>query len=385
MNGYFSHANLMDLEIVSAKPDFNFKTIALADPQSLNAGFYFTQLSVGEEKKSLCLQLPECLTKQGMVTVKNGKYLDLMFERSGNDELTHWLEQLEYTCQDIIDTKKDLWFQTELTRDDIETMMTQVTRLYQSGKYMLMRVFVETLKSGSIAYDENEIAFDLDILEPNKAVIPLIMIEGVKFSSRSFEISLKLVQVMVMGHNEKKKTCLIKRQTDLDSVAPTIAPTFTSTFVNTLAPTLMNTLAPTTVAPPTIAPPTIEPPTIAPPTIAPTVAPPTIAPTVAPPTIAPPPTVAPPTIAPTLVPKENAIEEVNIDYAEVEEDSIFLKNPNDVYYELYKKAREKAKQCRIAAIEAYLEAKQIKTKYMLFDEEDSDDLSDDDIISDEED
>jgi arsenate reductase-like glutaredoxin family protein len=385
MNGYFSHANLMDLEIVSAKPDFNFKTIALADPQSLNAGFYFTQLSVGEEKKSLCLQLPECLTKQGMVTVKNGKYLDLMFERSGNDELTHWLEQLEYTCQDIIDTKKDLWFQTELTRDDIETMMTQVTRLYQSGKYMLMRVFVETLKSGSIAYDENEIAFDLDILEPNKAVIPLIMIEGVKFSSRSFEISLKLVQVMVMGHNEKKKTCLIKRQTDLDSVAPTIAPTFTSTFVNTLAPTLMNTLAPTTVAPHTIAPPTIEPPTIAPPTIAPTVAPPTIAPTVAPPTIAPPPTVAPPTIAPTLVPKENAIEEVNIDYAEVEEDSIFLKNPNDVYYELYKKAREKAKQCRIAAIEAYLEAKQIKTKYMLFDEEDSDDLSDDDIISDEED
>jgi arsenate reductase-like glutaredoxin family protein len=291
-----------------------------------------------------------------MVTVKNGKYLDLMFERSGNDELTHWLEQLEYTCQDIIDTKKDLWFQTELTRDDIETMMTQVTRLYQSGKYMLMRVFVETLKSGSIAYDENEIAFDLDILEPNKAVIPLIMIEGVKFSSRSFEISLKLVQVMVMGHNEKKKTCLIKRQTDLDSVAPTIAPTFTSTFVNTLAPTLMNTLAPTTVAPP-----------------------------IAPPTIAPPPTVAPPTIAPTLVPKENAIEEVNIDYAEVEEDSIFLKNPNDVYYELYKKAREKAKQCRIAAIEAYLEAKQIKTKYMLFDEEDSDDLSDDDIISDEED
>ena len=55
-----------------------------------------------------------------------------------------------------------------------------------------------------------------------------------------------------------------------------------------------------------------------------------------------------------------------------------------MYYELYKKAREKAKQCRIAAIEAYLEAKQIKTKYMLFDEDDSDDLSDDDIISDDE-
>jgi arsenate reductase-like glutaredoxin family protein len=371
----------MDLEIVSARPDFNFKTIALADPQPLTAGFYFTQLSVGEEKKSLCLQLPECLTKQGMVSVKNGKYLDLMFERSGNDELTHWLEQLEYTCQDIIDTKKDLWFQTELTRDDIETMMTQVTRLYQSGKYMLMRVFVETQKSGSIAYDENEIAFDLELLEPNKAVIPLIMIEGVKFSSRSFEISLKLVQVMVMGHNEKKKTCLIKRQTDLDSIAPTVAPTVVAPTV--VAPTVVEpTVVEPTVVEPTVVEPTVVEPTLAPPTVAPTLAP-TVAPTFVEPTVAP--TFVEPTLAPTLAPKENAIEEVNIDYAEVEEDSIFLKNPNDVYYELYKKAREKAKQCRIAAIEAYLEAKQIKTKYMLFDDEDSDDLSDDDIISDEED
>ena len=82
--------------------------------------------------------------------------------------------------------------------------------------------------------------------------------------------------------------------------------------------------------------------------------------------------------------KKNEIEEVTIDYDEVEDDSIFLKKPDEVYYELYKKAREKAKQCRIAAIEAYLEAKQIKTKYMLFDEDDSDDLSDDDIISDDE-
>ncbi len=320
------------MEIVSATPEFDFKTIALADPEPLNgsAGFYFTQLSVGEDKKALCLQLPECLTKQGMISVKNGKYLDLMLERTKNDDLAHWLEQLEYACQDIIDEKKELWFQTELTRDDIETMMTQVSRLYQSGKYMLMRVFVDTLKSGSkcIAYDENEIGFDLDILEPTKPIIPLIMIEGVKFSSRSFEISLKLVQVMVMGKNEKRSACLIKRQQE-HYVAPKIAPI------------------------------------VVPKVVAPNVVPNVVVPNV----------VVPPKVA--VAPKD--IEEVTIDYDTVEPESISLKNPNDVYYELYKKAREKAKQCRLAAIEAYLEAKQIKTKYMLFDEDDSDDdISDDD-------
>ena len=344
------------MEIVSATPDFDFKTIALADPEPLNgsAGFYFTQLSVGEDKKALCLQLPECLTKQGMVSVKNGKYLDLMLERTKNDDLAHWIEQLEYACQDIIDEKKELWFQTELTRDDIETMMTQVTRLYQSGKYMLMRVFVDTLKNGSkcIAYDENEIGFDLDVLEPTKPIIPLIMIEGVKFSSRSFEISLKLVQVMVMGKTEKRSACLIKRQQD-QYVAQKVAPQAEEP----------QALAPQAEEPQALAPQAEEPQALAPQALAPQAEEPQ--------------SEEPQALAPQAIAKE--IEEVTIDYATVKPESISLKDPNDVYYELYKKAREKAKQCRVAAIEAYLEAKQIKSKYMLFDEDDSDDdISDDD-------
>jgi hypothetical protein len=367
----------LDMEIVSPAPDFNFKTISLGDPQPLNghAGFYFTQLSVGNENKALCLQLPECVTKQGIVNIKNGKYLDLMFERGSNDELMRWVEQLEYTCQDIIDSKKDLWFQTELTRDDIETMMTQIARLYQSGKYMLMRVFMDTPNSKCIAYDENEIGFDLELLEANKPVIPLIVIEGVKFSTRSFEISLKLVQVMVMGKMEKKSTCLIKKkQQDLgdysleeNSVVSAPAVVEPVSVIEKPMPVLEKAVPEPVLAKPNTV--LAKPNTVL-------AKPNTV--------LAKPNTVlAQPVLAQPAI-KKNEIEEVTIDYDEVEDDSIFLKKPDEVYYELYKKAREKAKQCRIAAIEAYLEAKQIKTKYMLFDEDDSDDLSDDDIISDDE-
>ena len=361
------------MEIVSPAPNFNFKTISLGDPQPLNghAGFYFTQLSVGNENKALCLQLPECVTKQGIVNIKNGKYLDLMFERGSNDELMRWVEQLEYTCQDIIDSKKDLWFQSELTRDDIETMMTQIARLYQSGKYMLMRVFMDTPNSKCIAYDENEIGFDLELLEANKPVIPLIVIEGVKFSTRSFEISLKLVQVMVMGKMEKKSTCLIKKkQQDLGDYSLEENSVVSAPVV--VEPVLAQVPMP---APIPVVEKAVPEPVLAQPNIV-LAKPNTV--------LAKPNTVlAQPVLAQPAI-KKNEIEEVTIDYDEVEDDSIFLKKPDEVYYELYKKAREKAKQCRIAAIEAYLEAKQIKTKYMLFDEDDSDDLSDDDIISDDE-
>ena len=55
-------------------------------------------------------------------------------------------------------------------------------------------------------------------------------------------------------------------------------------------------------------------------------------------------------------------------------EEITLKKPIDVYQEIYQKAREKAKETKKIALEAYLELKNIKRKYMIDDdEEDSDD------------
>jgi len=376
-NSYFSNTFLIEMEIVSATSSFDFKAISLADPHPLNghAGFYFTQLGVGAENKPLYLQLPECVTKQGMVNIKNTKYLDLMFERSQHDALMTWIEKLEYTCQDIIDTKKDLWFQTELTRDDIETMMTQATRLYQSGKYILMRVFIETQKglNTCIAYNENEIGVDLDTLEANKPLIPLIQIEGVKFSARSFEIVLKLTQVMVLGKTEKKTSCLIKRPGGVSQGVSQGVSSPNDDAPHTIAAPIIATH---TILAPTIAPPIIQEHVIAPPIVQehviapPTIAPPTIqAPTIAPPT---------PVIIKSLE-QSNDLEDISIQIggSTLGSDTINLKNPNEVYYEIYRKAREKAKEWRLKAIESYLEAKEIKTKYMLFDMDDSDDSMED--------
>jgi hypothetical protein len=53
-------------------------------------------------------------------------------------------------------------------------------------------------------------------------------------------------------------------------------------------------------------------------------------------------------------------------------ETISLKKPNQVYYEIYKTARKKAKGIKRDAIAAYLEAKNIKKTYMLDDMEDSD-------------
>ena len=55
-----------------------------------------------------------------------------------------------------------------------------------------------------------------------------------------------------------------------------------------------------------------------------------------------------------------------------------IKQPNEIYYEMYKKARLEAKEAKKKAQEAYLEAKQIKDLHLL-DISDSDSDSDSDI------
>ena len=61
------------------------------------------------------------------------------------------------------------------------------------------------------------------------------------------------------------------------------------------------------------------------------------------------------------------------------DNSITLKKPNQVYFELYKKARDKAKMAKKAAIIAYLEAKNIKKTYMIENIDSSDNEFDQEI------
>jgi len=62
-----------------------------------------------------------------------------------------------------------------------------------------------------------------------------------------------------------------------------------------------------------------------------------------------------------------------------------LKKPNQVYRDMYKQALSRAKQSKKEAIQAFMEAKNIKKTYMLADDNDDDDDDDDDFNDDDDD
>ena len=75
--------------------------------------------------------------------------------------------------------------------------------------------------------------------------------------------------------------------------------------------------------------------------------------------------------------ESDILEEVGVlDVDEAE--PIKLKKPDEVYKDIYKAAITKAKKLRQVALEAYLDAKKIKAKFMLEDIYDSDEDGDED-------
>ena len=335
------------MEIFKPIPSaFDYSKITLANPQPLQGNSYFTKINYGENAIPLYIQFPKCLTKQAIMATKRGKYCDLMYERgSVNDEFIEWIEQLESQCQDKIDEKKQLWFQNEFSRDDIETMMTPIARMYKSGKYVLIRAYINenkhTGKDKCIVYNENEVNVDLETINEETCIIPLLLIDGIKFTSRSFEIDIKIVQIMVLDKAVPEiSTCLIKKNPDqLPLIMPlkeeeevsviNVPPITSSKNANTALNTALNAALDleNTVSADKI----IE------------------------------------TLAPIPLEKPS-IEEIEIVYDTIS-DTMSLKKPNEVYYEQYRLAKQKALEMRENAIQAILEANSIKQKYNLEDDE----------------
>jgi len=70
--------------------------------------------------------------------------------------------------------------------------------------------------------------------------------------------------------------------------------------------------------------------------------------------------------------KNNELNEINLVMPE-DKETVQLKKPDEVYMEIYREVKRRAKEAKKRAIEAYLEAKRIKSLYLLDEIESSDD------------
>ena len=197
-------------KIYDLNDPFDFSLLHLANLSLINNNNYFSKISQGSMKKNLYLQLPKCTTKQGIVKSSSKSYCELCY---GITEKTiiEFLENLEKHILDEIYKNRELWFYNadSMTLEDIEDLMTPLIKTYKHGKNFLLKNNIKLDKFK--IYDENENNVSIDDYNLSHEFIPLVNINGVKFSSKNFSIDLVLTQMMVMYPSEEfEQQVLIK-------------------------------------------------------------------------------------------------------------------------------------------------------------------------------
>jgi hypothetical protein len=216
--------------IIEPTIDYNFSNLYLGPPSTLAGGSYFTKIMYNNNKL-LYIQTPKCLTKQGFV--KSGKkiFVDLMFDN--NDTVfIQWIENLESKCQELLFSKGETWFQTKLEKDDIESAFTSALKIYKSGKYYLLRVNV---KPNIKIYNESNNVVSLEDITGDKNIISILEIQGIKFTSRNFQIEIELKQSLIVSPDPFLEGFFIKKPITATTSATTTATTSATTTATTSA------------------------------------------------------------------------------------------------------------------------------------------------------
>ena len=362
----------------------DFAGLSLGEPVAVQGGSFYAKIYVASSD-SMLVQLPRCCLKQGVVATKRGKYCDLLYDRDAVSQLAAWIEAFETAIQDRIDAKKHVWFQGELTRGDIETMMAPLSRSYKSGRCMLVRAHLDvdrrTGDDRCVVYDEEERLVGTGAVQPDNEIVPLVHLGGVRFTSRSFEVDVKLIQAMVLAERPNPhETCLIKvagvdvsPEERLRAAGHELTALGDESVMERGAEIVEHEPVPEKRASPdTPSDIVLE--------ITDVRAP---ADTSSDPTMSEIEGVETPldTVGPVEIESVKGepsgrqpcreICEVDVDPAP-EGDAMVLRDPEDVYMEIYRTAREKAKRMRKAAADAYLEARRIRSQYLLDDIDSSD-------------
>jgi hypothetical protein len=362
--------------IFETNETFPLDRMTLLTPKPITGGNHFSRFHIDDSP--VFVHLPKCTNKQGIQTSGTKKaYMDLQFTND-QERFLKWLENLIEKVQEVLCQNSASWFANEMDKVEIEDTFQSPLKPYRSGQMYLMRVNIP-IRMGKIVlpmFDEDENQIESDMVKAGNTVLGILEIQGLKFSAKSLQLEMEMKQLLVLPSLSLFEKCVltvphktpISHPTAITPPAP--APNLlqiespqakTETKTETETETETENLAitfhePTPESIDNHPEPQIEP------QIEPEVETETEKERIPEPLEEPKPE------------PEDKLEDVDICLENMTLqpiEKLQLKNSKEIYYKMYRQARQKAKLARDLAISSYLESKHIKNVYVL------EDLSDD--------
>jgi hypothetical protein len=319
------------------------KNITMISPKSVSSGSYIIKC-FDLNQTPLYIQSPKCKSKQGIMKAGKKLYCDLVFSYE-DETFLRWIEQFETFCQNNIFLNKSTWFDTELEMHDIENSFLPSLKSFKSGKQHILRVNIP-LHLGKCAlkiYNEKEEDVNTDQIVENSNLVTILEIKGIKCSSRSFQIEYEVKQMMLLNPVDLFEKCVFstKPKSILSEKSEPLGIEPLGKEEEEVVEEVKELVEKEEID--------ID--------------------------------IDIQNLEEILSEKKDLDEKNEMDICEIdleipnnlEEDVLQLKNRNEVYFEMYREAKRKARLARDFALSAYLEAKRIKNTYLLNEAFDSDD------------
>ena len=226
--------------IIEPDASYEFSQLMCISPSSLGGGNYFIRLLQKSGQRPFYIQPPKCITKQGIQKSGKKMYSDLLF-RHEDEPFNEFLESLETFCKKQLFHMREKWFDSSLTEETIEDSFTPIIKLYKSGKYHSVRVQIPTRlgKCSLKIFDEDENEVALEQIRENTSILTILEIQGIRCTARSFQLDMEVKQMMLLKPVDLFETCLFSKKTPVakKEVVAVAAPSLVINTPPTVEPT----------------------------------------------------------------------------------------------------------------------------------------------------
>lgn len=194
--------------------------IDLGKPYNISHDTFFSKIL--NNKEEFYLQTPKCTIKNGIIKNSKKKYLDLVFTVENNGDFIEFFENLQSYLEDKIYENKDVWFQSDIDKDDIHYFFQNPMKKYKKHQ-MIIRTFIKNELLGSdnlVIFRKNGDKVDetiLDDKDKNYTFIFLLELTGVRFTSTNFHLDIYVKQSVIIDDDPLENKCFIQLKETMEN------------------------------------------------------------------------------------------------------------------------------------------------------------------------
>jgi hypothetical protein len=177
---------------------------------------YVSTLNFDSSDVAFTLLLPQCTTKAGIIEQSSKTYTDLLFDSSASDvkELVDLLIAMEEEAAKQLHSRSGEWFEGDsgkMTVQSFEDMFTPVVRYVNRQRNVCVRVHIPAssrgIKQASTGYDcdvydkgsRNRLLSDI---RTDTQILPLVEVKEIRMTSTSINLHLNLVECLIVKDSE---------------------------------------------------------------------------------------------------------------------------------------------------------------------------------------